>query len=51
MMDGIRKQLLGEDAAASVREALLVATMLFERAVWLIRELRLPARQSATEST
>ena len=49
MMDGIRKQLLGEAAAASVREALLVATMLFERAVWLIRELRLPVAETEAE--
>ncbi len=49
MMDGIRKQLLGEAAAASVREALLVATMLFERAVWLVRELRLDAMHMAGE--
>jgi phosphate:Na+ symporter len=49
MMDGIRKQLLGEAAAASVREALLVATMLFERAVWLVRELRLDSMNMAGE--
>ena len=49
MMDGIRKQLLGEAAAAPVREALLVATMLFERAVWLVRELRLGAAPVALE--
>ncbi len=47
MMDGLRKQLIGETATASAREALLVATMLFERAVWLIRDL-LPARNEAT---
>ena len=46
MMDGLRKQLIGEAATASVRESLLVATMLFERAVWLIRDLRIPVRDS-----
>ncbi len=50
MMEGIRKQLLGETAAASLREALLVATMLFERAVWLTRELKLPDTPAVTES-
>jgi hypothetical protein len=49
MMDGIRKQLLGEAAAASVREALLVATMLFERSVWLMRELRLGSMAARVE--
>lgn len=42
MMDGIRKQLLGQASTASVRESLLVGTMLFDRAVWLIRDLSLP---------
>ncbi|MEN3976816.1 Na/Pi symporter [Emcibacter sp. SYSU 3D8] len=49
MMDGIRKQLLGEASTASVREAFLVATMLFERAVWLVRELRLATAEDVAE--
>jgi phosphate:Na+ symporter len=47
MMEGIRRQLLAQPASASMREALLVATVLFERAVWLIRELRMPETQTA----
>jgi phosphate:Na+ symporter len=47
MMDGLRKQLIGEAATASVRESLLVATMLFERAVWLMRDLRIPASHAS----
>ena len=47
MMEGLRRQLIGEAATASVREALLGATMLFERAVWLIRDLHIPAHGMA----
>jgi hypothetical protein len=47
MMEGLRRQLIGEAATASVHEALLVATMLFERAVWLIRDLHIPAHGMA----
>ncbi|MBI1182341.1 MAG: hypothetical protein GC201_17505 [Alphaproteobacteria bacterium] len=43
MMDGIRRQLLSQPATTSLREALLVSTVLFERAVWLIRELKIGA--------
>jgi hypothetical protein len=39
LTDDVRKRLAAEPARAAVRESQLVAAMLFERAVWLVREL------------
>lgn len=47
MTDGLRKQLIGEAATAPVREFLLVATMLPERAARPMHGPRIPVSDTS----
>ena len=50
LMERVREELLGGSANIAGREALLSATLTFERIIWLLRRLSPPPANSAQES-
>jgi phosphate:Na+ symporter len=50
LMESVREELLGGSANIAGREALLSATLTFERIIWLLRRLSPPPANSAQES-
>jgi hypothetical protein len=50
LMERVREELLGGSANIAGREALLSATLTFERIIWLLRRLSPPPANPAQES-